>query len=229
MLGTLGEKGLSDWWRAKISLISDHYRSIAWFVGNTSFASTVRMGEERFLGTMILGYFAGKEAVAFYNVGSAAAKLASYIVDPLYEAIYPELVKIKANHSVDDIKKVVIDTTKKLSMILIPVAVIMIIFAELIIHLVFGTAYLPAVNALRIIALAVVVARITFWINPVLLALEKPGLRTILGIISTSFYLLLLFILVPEHSYIGAAFAFLGFAIVKSSLSVYMAHRLFRS
>jgi O-antigen/teichoic acid export membrane protein len=110
-------------------------------------------------------------------------------------------------------------TTKSLVLIIVPLTIILIVFAELIIKLVFGSEYLPATNALRILAVAVLIVRFTFWINPALLAMGRPGLRTILGSISTVFYLILMLILVPPYSYVGAAIAFFGYAVLRSVLA----------
>ena len=96
---------------------------------------------------------------------------------------------------------------------------IIILFAEPIIRIIFGNEYLPATNALRILAIAVLIVRFTFWINPALLAMARPGLRTVLEVIATSAYLILMFALVPPYSYIGAAYAFLGYAVLRSGLA----------
>ena len=88
-----------------------------------------------------------------------------------------------------------------------------------IISLIFGKEYLPASNTLRVITLAIVITQLTFWINPALLAFGRPGLRTLVNTISTVSYIVLLFLFVPKFSYIGAGFAFLGFAIVRAVIS----------
>lgn len=218
----LNEKGLGGFWNSSIRLISDQWRGIAWFLGNTSFMATIRIGNDRLIGSMVLGYFAGKEAVGFYDVASSVAKFIKRIVDPLNEAIYPELVKISSNNSVSEIRSIVSYSTRNLMKIIIPVSVLAIIFADVVVGLLFGEQYLPASNALRIIAAAAVLARVTFWINSVLLALGRPGLRTALGLATTFIYLLLLFLLVPSYSYIGAAIALLGFSVFKSLLAYYL-------
>jgi len=216
---TLNENDLKGWLGADIGLIRDEWRGIAWFLGNTSFIATLKTGNEKYLGVMILGYFAGKEAVAFYKIASTVASLANKVVDPLYEAIYPELVKFASSNAIKDFKKMIKSTTKSLVLIIVPLTIILIVFAEPIIRLVFGGEYLPATNALRILAVAVLIVRFTFWINPALLAMGRPGLRTILGSISTVFYLVLMLFLVPPYSYMGAAFAFLGYAVIRSILA----------
>jgi O-antigen/teichoic acid export membrane protein len=226
---TLTEHQLGKWWSANLNLIRNHLKGITWFLGNTNLAATVRIGEDKFFGILILGYFSGKEAVAFYNVATSTAKIVNFIVDPLYEALYPDLVKIKTISALQDIQKVVKDITKKLMIIIVPIIIIVFIFSGSIIKLIFGIDYIPASNILRIVALAALIARSTFWINPVLLTMGKPGLRTILGLVSTSSYLVLLFMFVPPYSYKGAGFAYLGFSVVKSSVALYISGNLFKS
>jgi O-antigen/teichoic acid export membrane protein len=224
---TLAEYNLGKWWNADLNLIRNHVKAIIWFLGNTSLAATVRIGEDKFFGTLILGYYAGKEAVAFYNVATSVAKLVNFIIDPLYEALYPDLVRIKALNGLQEMKDIIKLITKHIMLVAIPIIAIIIIFSDQIVGLIFGKEYSAASDALRIIAGAILIARITFWINPVLLAMEKPGLRTMLGLVSTSLYLILLFILVPQYSYLGASFAYLGFSVIKSSMSVYLFSNLF--
>jgi len=219
VMKTLKHNDLQGWLSADISLIRDQWKGIAWFLGNTSFIATLKTGNERYLGILILGYFAGKDAVAFYKIASSIASVVNRIVDPIYEAIYPELVKLASSNAIEDFKNMIKSTTKSLVLIIIPIGVIIIIFAEPIISLVFGKDYVPATNALRILAAAVLIVRCTFWINPALLSMGRPGLRTIMGVISTFVYLVLMFLLVPGYSYMGAAFAFLGYSIVRSSLA----------
>ena len=219
VMKTLKHNDLQGWLSADISLIRDQWKGIAWFLGNTSFIATLKTGNERYLGILILGYFAGKDAVAFYKIASSIASVVNRIVDPIYEAIYPELVKLASSNAIEDFKNMIKSTTKSLVLIIIPIGVIIIIFAEPIISLVFGKDYVPATSALRILAAAVLIIRCTFWINPALLSMGRPGLRTIMGVISTFIYLVLMFLLVPGYSYMGAAFAFLGYSIVRSGLA----------
>jgi O-antigen/teichoic acid export membrane protein len=219
VLKTLYENDLKGWLSADLGIIRSEWKGIAWFLGNTSFIATLKTGNERYLGVMILGYFAGKDAVAYYKIASTVASTMNKVVDPLYEAIYPELVKFTSSNAIKDFKKMISKTTRSLVLIIAPIAVVIIIFAEYIIRIVFGNEYLPATNALRILAIAVLIVRFTFWINPALLAMARPGLRTVLEVIATSAYLILMFALVPSYSYIGAAFAFFGYGAIRSGLA----------
>jgi O-antigen/teichoic acid export membrane protein len=217
---TLAENQLTSWWRSDLSLVKDQWKGIAWFIGNTSFSGTVMMANESFMGVLFLGYFSGKEAAAYYKVAQSFVKLITRIMDPIYEAIYPELVRISTLNALKDFKRLLKYSTKNLIKFTIPAAIIILIFANPIVNTIFGEEYLPASNTLRIITTAVLISQLTFWIVPALLAFGRPGLRTILLLISNASYIALLFLLVPRYSYIGAAFAFLGYVIVKGFTSV---------
>lgn len=216
----LKENGLLGWWKSDLSLIKDQWKGIAWFLGNTSLTATIKMAGDDYLGVLVLGHFSGKEAAAYYKIAKSFLKIMSRITDPLYEAIYPELVRISTLNSLKEFNKLLKYSTKNLMKFIIPLAIITIIFSDQIISLIFGKDYLPASTALRIVTLAVVISKLIFWINPVLLAFGRPGLRTIIGITSTALYVVLLFILVPKFSYMGAAFAFLGFSLVRASVAI---------
>jgi len=217
--GVLAEKKLGSWLRGDIFLIKDQWREIAWFLGNTSFMATLKTGSDKYLGMMVLGYFAGKDAVAFYRIASSVSAVLNRIVDTLYEAIFPELIRLTTVNAMEEFKTFIKESTKNLMKLIVPVTVLMIVFAGPIVRLVFGAEYAPATNTLRILAVAVLIARYTYWINPALLAMGKPGIRTTFYLVTTIVYLALMLILVPPYSYVGAALAFLGFAVIKSVLS----------
>jgi len=217
---TLRENEIERWWKANLGLIKEQWKGIAWFLGNTSLAATIKMAGDNYLGVLTLGYFSGKEAAAYYKVAKSFVKIMTRIADPLYEAIYPELVRIWSLNALKDFKKILKDSTKNLMKFTVPAAIIILIFPGLIISLIFGKGYLPASNTLRIVTVAIIISQLIFWISPALLAFGKPGLRTVIGIISTTLYIVLLFLLVPKFSHIGAAFAFLAYSIVRAIASI---------
>jgi O-antigen/teichoic acid export membrane protein len=216
---TLNEFKLSGWWRAKLALIRDQWREIAWFLTNTSFTATLKMGNENFLGILALGYFSGKDAAAYYKIARSAVKLMTRFSDPLHQAIYPELVRISKSEGLTDFINLIRYSLKTLLKFTIPLTVIILLLPEQLISIFFGREYIAASNTFRVITIAALISLLTFWINSALLAIGKPGLRTVLDVITTTTYVGLLLILVPRFSYLGAGFAFLGYAITKSSVS----------
>jgi len=217
---TLIERGLGDWWRSKLSRLKSYWREIAWFLANTSLAGTLNMGNDHHMAPLVLGFFSGVEAAAFYRVARSITKVISRIIDPINEAIYPELVKSSFKGALGDFLSLVKQSTRNLTLILIPITATFIVFAEHVITLVFGPDYVLATNTLKILACAVLIDQLSFWTNPALLSLGRPGLRTYVAVVSTLVYLLLLLILVPDQKYIGAAYAFLGYAVFRVAVSL---------
>ena len=216
---TLREKKLGSWLTADIFLIRGQWKEIVWFLGNTSIMATLKTGSDKYLGIMVLGFFAGKDAVAFYRIANSVSSILNRIVDTLYEAIFPELIKFTTMNAMEEFKSFIKESTKNLMKLIVPITLFIIVFAGPIVRIVFGEEYAPATNALRILALGVLIARCTYWINPALLSMGKPGIRTAFYVVTTVVYLALMLILVPPYSYVGAALAFLGFAVIKSALS----------
>lgn len=225
---TLKDIGIERWWSARLDLIRQHWKGIAWFLGNTSLTGTIKMANDNYLGVLVLGYLAGKESVAYYKVAKSVVKLINRITDPLYEAIYPELVKLFSLGAIEDIKRLLKEATKNLGKVIVPIAAFIFIFSYHILYFVFGAKYTPSSIALKLITVATLISLLTFWINPAFLAIEKVGLRNVIAIGSTLTYLLLLLPLAIKYSYIGAAIAFLGYNTTNSLLSLFIIRKSFR-
>jgi O-antigen/teichoic acid export membrane protein len=217
---TLSEFKLDGWLSSKLGLIRDQWKDIAWFLANTSFTGTLKMGTENFFGILALGYFSGKDAAAYYKIARSAMKLLTRFSDPLQQAIYPELVRIFKSEGLTDFTNLIKYALKTLLKFTIPLSIIIVLFAEQLMSTLFGKDYVAATNTFRVITVAMLISQLTFWINSALLAIGKPGLRTVLDVITTATYVGLLVVLVPKFSYLGAGYAFLGFGIVKSSVSL---------
>jgi O-antigen/teichoic acid export membrane protein len=219
---TLSEHQLHHWWGAKLALIKYKWKEIGWFLANTSFAGTLRSANDEYIGVLLLGYWSGKDAVAYYKVAKSFVKLMLRIEDPLYETIYPELVRFSAINALQDLKNLILFAIKKLMKILLPVLLIVLIFASQIIHLVLGSEYIEAVNALRVVTIGGLISLLIFWVNPVLLSFGRPGIRNLIDIVTMLSFILLLYLLAPTYSYMGAAFAFLVSMIIRGLVSIYV-------
>lgn len=217
---TLEENGLERWWRSSMSLIRDQWKEIAWFLGNTSLMGTLKMANDNLLGVLVLGYYSGKEGAAYYKIAKSFVRVMIQLIDPLYEAIYPELVKMFSVGATGDLRRLLKTSAKSVSTIMIPIAMLIFILSGYLIELIFGKEYLPSSNTLRIVTMAVLISQLTFWISPALLAFGKAGLRNLVHVVSTAIYIGLLFLLVPKYSYIGAAWAFLGGNAINAALSL---------
>lgn len=224
----LRDKGLHTWFSSKIGLLSGKMREIIWFLLNTSFNATLTIANEGNVAALILGHFFGSGEAGLYKIARAVVKVVKRIMDPLHEAIFPRLVSFSTSNFYDRFAEIVKFSVRSLLKIVIPVLVIVLLFTEQIIELVFGAQYVPASNTMRVLAVAVLFAGGTFWLTPMLLAIGRPGLRTAVSTFKVLVYVALLLVLVPKYSYLGAGIAYLVVEFVHSLVAVYLAGRFSR-
>ena len=211
--------GLTNWWKVRITLVKQQRKEMLWFLVNTSLSGTLKAARDNSLGVLFLGYVIGKEAAGLYKIAKSVLKIVNRITNPVNEAIYPELVKIYSADKFKDFLGLLKYATINLQKVTLPIIVIIIVFSEQILELVFGYEYAPAYNTMRVIAVSAMLTQLMFWVNPALLALGRPGLRTLILLLSTVCYICLIVIFVPKYSHLGAAFGLLGYAIVRLILS----------
>ncbi|MER3447040.1 MAG: hypothetical protein C4291_09435 [Candidatus Dadabacteria bacterium] len=219
---TLQENGLERWWRSSLNLIRNQWKEIAWFLGNTSLTGTLKMANDNLLGVLVLGYYSGKEGAAYYKIAKSFVRIMIQLIDPLYEAIYPELVRMFSVGATGDFRRLLNTSTKSVGKVMIPIAILILILSDYLIEIIFGKKYLPSSNTLRIVTIAVLISQLTFWTSPALLAFGKAGLRNLVNSVSTAAYIGFLFLLVPKYSYIGAAWAFLVGNAISSIISLWI-------
>lgn len=225
----LRDKGLHTWFSSKIGLLFSRMREIIWFLLNTSFNATLTIANEGNVAALILGYFFGSGEAGLYKIARSVIKVIYRIVDPLYEVIFPKLVSFSTSNLYDRFAEMVKFSVRSLLKLIIPVLIIVLLFTEQIINLVFGVQYVPAADTMRVLAVAVLFAGGTFWLTPMLLAIGRPGLRTAVTTFKVLGYVALLLWLVPEYSYLGAGVAYLIVEFAHFLAAVYLARKFKRS
>lgn len=218
--GVLKENNLRGWWTARVGDIRDKWKEMAWFLANTSFTSTLKLGGDNYLGVLALAYFSGKDAAAYYKIARSTLDMLNRLVEPLREVMFPEIVRMLHSDALDEFREVVKYTLKRLTTLFVPLAVLIFVFADYIIFIVFGEKYLPATNAMRLLIVATIISQLVYWTNPALLALGKSGLRTLIGAVSLLGYLVFLVIFTPPYAQTGAAIAQVCYSVLTASLSL---------
>lgn len=225
----LKDRGLDSWLWARVGLLSHRMREIIWFLVNTSFNATLTIANEGKIAVLILGYFFGGGAAGLYRVARSVIKVIGRITDPLYEAIFPKLVSFSTLNLYERLIEMIKFSVKNLFKFIVPVLIIVLVFTEQLISLIFGEQYITAANTMRILAVAVLFAGSTFWFTPLLLAIGRPGLRTVVSTFKILTYVALLLVLVPKYSYLGAGIAYLIVEVLHFMAAAYLTYRLNRA
>lgn len=216
------------WISSELSLIKGKIREILWFMGNSNLSGKIIMTNDSSFALLILSYFVGNQAAGLYKIARSASRLNSKALDPLQGAIYPSLVKLFDNKNYKAFLDLIRYSSKNLIKITLPVLIIVILFAELIIDLFFGAEYVPAANAMRMLAAAAIFTNITFWVTPTLMSLGKPGTKSVIDTLSAFSYIVALIILVSDYSYNGVAFSVLIRELMYFIFAIFIIYRYYK-
>jgi len=156
--------------------------------------------------TLTLTYFKGLEHVALYNVALPIAGLLWYFSRSIITVFFPMSSELWIKNK-RYLQKGVIFLQKYSFALIIPFALIMFSFPDIIIRILFGEGYVAASSALKILALGTIIYTVAAINSSVLNAVNKPRLNTKIILFGAVLNIFLNFILIPKYSIVGAATA----------------------
>ncbi len=155
----------------------------------------------------MLGLFAGPAIVAYFAGPEKISRALAGLFNPLRDALYPRISKLVHSSPADAVR------LARIGIILssaggFALGAIVYLFAPLLVHIVLGPHFEPAIPVLRLLAILPPVVALSQsigmqWLLP--LGREKLVTRTIVlaGILNVA----LMFVFVPTHAHIGMAWA----------------------
>jgi O-antigen/teichoic acid export membrane protein len=156
--------------------------------------------------TLLLTYFTDLKQVALYNVAVPLISLLWFFSRAVSLAIYPISSELWAKKHKDFSKG--IEKLQRYSfLIIIPLALTMFSFPDIIIRILFGETYVPAQYALQILSIGAIFYTVMTINNHILMAIGKVKQNTYYLLIGGGVNLLLNFILIPLYGILGAATA----------------------
>lgn len=129
----LKRHNLSGWINARLGLIKDKFREIAHFLINTYLVSTLKTVNENNFAIIVLGYFAGKEAAGLYKIARSMVKVLSKFTDPVYQVLYPSLVRLYSVKLKGEFVDLIKYSVKTLMKFTVPISIVVLLFTSVII------------------------------------------------------------------------------------------------
>lgn len=156
--------------------------------------------------TITLTFFKGVEAVGLYQAALPTSQLLWVMVSSLAVLLLPVVSEMWAKKQKEYISTAIGLIAKFAFIIVIPLTIIMIAFAEDIIRILFGPAYLPAAIALQILAINAVFYTLFVIFSTSLISMDKPLMNTKITAFISVINLVLNIMLVPYYGIAAAAF-----------------------
>lgn len=197
------------------------------FIVSTNLTSSVRLGSKE-MDILIIGGVLGSEAVGVYKIAKQLAGIPGMISDPLYYAIYPDLAKLWARRDFSTFKQLMFRSAIFAGCGGIAFLFLYYLFGEIIIQLLFGSAYLDAFPVSCLYMIGIIIAIFGFPLQPAMLAMGKPKLSLITLLISTILYLLFLSILIYPYGLIGVGLSIIFFYSIWSIIMMLLEIRIIK-
>ena len=175
--------------------------------------------------TLFLGYYKTPMAVAALN---ALGRLLSLIPLPLQATVFmflPIATQYIANRKLDELSRLYIRITKWISLFSIPLAIILIVDGEFILHLLFNGKYDGLRTELIILVLGAIFHSLMGPNATTLLAGGKTRIILINTSISVAICVILSFVIVPIFSIAGAALAISISRIIGNLLNSFFVYK----
>jgi len=157
--------------------------------------------------TMLLGYFKTPEMVGLYN---AASPLARFVSDPLamMMLIYtPIATGLYSNNQMVELRRNYVVSTKWIVSLTLPFFLVLFLFPEAVLNLFFGSTYIAAAPALRILSLGFIISNLFGPNQSIVIAMGGSKFIMWTALCSAVTSLILYIILIPPMGIVGAAIA----------------------
>ena len=211
----LAVRNYAGFLRSSAKKISLKFKGIWGFVWTTNINSSIRM-TSRELDLMIVAGLLGPASVGLYKIAKQFASVIQKTVDPLYQAIYPEMAKLFTRGEIKKFISFGLRSSLIAGMFGALVWAVFYFFSDYIFLFTVGAEYLDAVGVLLWYMMAIVVATIAFPLQPAMLAMGLPHTTFWVHICSTIIYFLTLFVAVPALGLVGAGVAYLVYYVIWS-------------
>jgi len=179
---------------------------------------------DRNLDTILVGFFIGPMAVAFYTVGKQVISFIETPVSALGFSLSPSYESQRAQGNPDVAAKIYEEGMVHTLLLYIPASAGLIIISEPFVLLIFGEEYLGAVSVLQVLAVYAVFLAMVKITGSGLDFLGKAKQRSIIRAITTILNVILNLILIPTLGVVGAAIATLISYSIYSLSNVYLMH-----
>jgi O-antigen/teichoic acid export membrane protein len=160
-------------------------------------------------GTIVLSVFHGEAAVGLYAAASKITSVGSPLVASFTSAMFPYMTRLYGESSLA-FRRLGEDSVKHLLAVAVPGIVIVAVFADRVIEMLYGDAYIDAVPVLRVVIWVFIFNVLNPFVSHLLFARGEQATSLRVGAIGAVTSLALSIALIPTWGSIGAACAVLA-------------------
>ena len=178
--------------------------------------------------TLMLGYFGGASDVGVYNAALPTAKLLSVFLGSFGSIFMPVASELYARGAIEDLRKVYSAVTKWVFSLVLPASLLMALFSDWVLRIMFGAEYVVGARALSVLALGYLIICVMGPSAQVLQAYGKTRVVMGNGFFGAGANILLNYLLIPAYGVDGAAVATGISLVIVNTLHLFFVYRVGR-
>lgn len=172
------------------------------------FATTIAVNIYLSSDTTILGLIRSDYAVGIYSTSVKIYSIVATLLGSVVAVTVPRLSMLMGKRRIKEYKNIFLQVINLLNLFVIPGTIGVIMLSKEVVLIIAGEKYLPSVNSLRIIALAIIFSNFSFvFSNCALIPAKRENAALKNTIITAVINIILNFILIPVFSYDGTSFS----------------------
>jgi O-antigen/teichoic acid export membrane protein len=176
--------------------------------------------------TLTITAFRSLNDVGFYQAAQPAARMLLYFSTALTVVLFPMISELWARREQKLLGQALHFLVKFSLILIIPVALVLITFPEIVLRLLFGSSYLPGSTALQILATAAIIYTLYAILGSVMSGIGKPIVNTKVIALMACLNLVGDLILVPIFGIEGAAVSTFASYLLGLALLFYYSRKL---
>jgi O-antigen/teichoic acid export membrane protein len=157
--------------------------------------------------TLMLGFFKTSTDVGFYNAALPTVRVFSAVPIAFGMIFFPVLSELYGRGRRREMGEIFTTTTKWVFMILLPIALLMILFSEAVLRILFGPAYVVASAALSILTVGFLINYLFLTSRSMISVVGKTKLIALISAVTAGANVGLNYLLIPPYGISGAALA----------------------
>lgn len=157
--------------------------------------------------TIMLGYFLTTTDIGIYRIALSTAGILMIAPSAFGTIFYPVITEIYANKDFSELRSTNKTVTKWVFMIMLPMVLLMMLFSEQVLYILYGSPYVIGALSLCILAIGNLIISLFYLTNQLLPTTGRTKLVLLNMCIGAVFNVILNYSLIPIYGIKGAAFA----------------------
>jgi O-antigen/teichoic acid export membrane protein len=213
--------------KASTAKIGNRFKGMWGFVLTTNLNSSIRM-TSRELDIMLVAAILGPAASGLYKIAKQFTSVIQKTIDPLYQAVYPDLVRLYTAGKLPQFIRFGIRSSILAGIIALSIWLFFYVTADYVLLWTVGSEYLDAKGVMLWCMFAAVIAAAGFPLQPIMLSMGRAHTTLWVHVASTIIYFSALFSLLEQIGLIGAGIAYVIYYAAWSLLMLVIEAVIFR-